>query len=109
MKIPCGSLKRSSKRKKPISKNCHPFWRRRYDSGYSIFKRKKFIHAHGVKLGNEPEGHGINRIRGIVNDSPGPEIVVHIRFPSSGIYKIFNEMKHEGKIILLEFMIKAEK
>ena len=60
--------------------------------------RKKFIHEHRVKPGNEPEGHGINRTHGIVNDSLGPEIVVHIRFPSSGIYKIFNEMKYEGEL-----------
>ena len=70
---------------------------------------KKFIHAHGVKPGNKPEEHGISHIHGMVQDSLGPEIFAYIRFPSSGVYKIFGEMKHEGKIILLEFMIKAEK
>ena len=70
---------------------------------------KTFIHAHGVKPGNEPEEHGISHIHGMVQDSLGPEIVSSVRFPSSGIYKIFGEMKHEGKIILLEFMINVEK
>lgn len=70
---------------------------------------KKFIHAHGLKPGNEPAEHGTSHIHGMVQDSLGPEIVAYIRFPSSGIYKIFGEMKHEGKVILLQFMIKAEK
>jgi len=69
---------------------------------------KKFIHAHGIKPGNQPEEHGISHIHGMFQDSIGPEIVAYIQFPLSGIYKIFGEMKHEGKIILLEFMIKVE-
>ncbi len=43
-----------------------------------------------------------------VPDSFGPKIQANITFPQPGLYQLFGEFKHEGKIITTSFAIKVE-
>jgi hypothetical protein len=67
---------------------------------------KNFIHAHGEISGgpshHEPMGH----IHGMVKEKFGPEIEAPVVFPVKGVYQVFSEIKHEGKVIPLSFMVK---
>lgn len=66
-----------------------------------------FIHAHGEipgALSHDPAGH----IHGAVHDTFGPEIETDVVFPVRGLYKIFSEVNHRGKVILLDFMVDVE-
>lgn len=38
----------------------------------------------------------------------GPNVEVPITFPKKGIYKIFGEFKHEGKVVITDFFVKVE-
>jgi len=38
----------------------------------------------------------------------GPEIDAEIVFPSKGVYKIFSQASHRGKVLLFDFMVKVE-
>jgi len=68
----------------------------------------QFIHAHGgmpdASHGSHPMGH----IHGMPHDKYGPEIEARVVFPINENYKIFSEIKHQGKIILLDFMVTVE-
>ncbi|MEK6589594.1 MAG: hypothetical protein AABZ11_02850 [Nitrospinota bacterium] len=68
----------------------------------------QFIHAHGDKpdasKGSDPMGH----IHGMPHDKYGPEIEARVVFPVNGNYKIFSEIRHQGKVILLDFMVTVE-
>jgi uncharacterized membrane protein len=66
---------------------------------------KEFIHAHGVTKGESHADH--------VHAAPppsrfGPEIRAEVVFPSKGIYKVFSQVKHEGTILLFDFMIDVQ-
>jgi hypothetical protein len=68
---------------------------------------KNFIHAHGEISGgpshHEPMGH----IHGMVKEKFGPEIEASVVFPVKGVYQVFSEIKHQGKVIPLSFMVKV--
>jgi len=66
---------------------------------------KGFIHAHGVTRGESHSDH--------VHAAPppsrfGPEIRAGVVFPARGIYKVFSQVKHEGKVLLFDFMIDVQ-
>lgn len=61
-----------------------------------------FIHAHG-----ELHDAAGNDIKLPPNSKFGPDIDGHIIFPYPGLYKIFGEFSHQGKIILTDFMIEV--
>jgi len=66
-----------------------------------------FIHAHGEIPGSSsahPEGH----IHGTALKGFGPVIEANVTFPAKGIYQIFSEIKHQGKVIVTSFMVKVE-
>ncbi|MGE5892535.1 MAG: hypothetical protein ACM34I_00610 [bacterium] len=67
-----------------------------------------FIHAHGEipgsSSGHDPAGH----VHGTVQSDFGPEIEATIVFPVRGLYKVFSEIKHRGKVILFDFMVEVE-
>ena len=64
---------------------------------------KLFIHAHGMtpEEPHSPLGH--------MHATPplqfGPEIDVDIVFPVQGIYKVYSQVKHKGKVLLFDFMV----
>jgi putative copper resistance protein D len=66
----------------------------------------EFIHTHGSLPGvmhsrdEGPQGSPPERF--------GPEIDASVVFPMKGIYKIFSEVKHDGKILLFDFMVEVE-
>jgi hypothetical protein len=68
-----------------------------------------FIHEHGQVPGMESMGmHGHHMHDMSVPGKFGPEIKLSVVFPSKGVYEIFGEVKHKGKIILTQFMVKVE-
>ncbi len=62
---------------------------------------KLFIHAHGTTPGE----HHTDHLHAAAPKSFGPDIDVDIVFPVKGIYKIYSQVKHEGKVLLLDFMV----
>ncbi|MEW6587041.1 MAG: hypothetical protein AB1442_15710 [Nitrospirota bacterium] len=68
----------------------------------------RFIHAHGYRPGSESHAHPIGHIHGTVRERYGPEIDAEVVFPMKGIYKVFSEIKHKGKVRLLDFFVNVE-
>ena len=63
-----------------------------------------FIHAHGEAPGSpsaQPAGH----IHGAALHGFGPVIEATVIFPVKGVYRIYSEIKHQGKIIVTSFMV----
>jgi len=69
-----------------------------------------FIHEHGVLPGMDGGMHAMEGHMHMMHvpDKFGPEIDVHIAFPAKGIYQIFSEVKHQGRVIPLSFMAEVE-
>jgi hypothetical protein len=66
----------------------------------------EFIHTHGFPHG---DFHSPAEHRHISpSEHFGPEVDAAIIFPAKGVYKIFSEVKHQGKVLLFDFMVKAE-
>jgi hypothetical protein len=66
-----------------------------------------FIHIHGEAPSSSsahPEGH----IHGTALTGFGPVIEATLTFPVQGMYQIFSEIKHQGKVIVTSFMLKVE-
>jgi hypothetical protein len=70
-----------------------------------------FVHAHGDRPGAaQHAGHTATHIG---HSAPagavyGPEIEAHVVFPAKGTYKIFSEIKHQGRVRLFEFMLNVQ-
>lgn len=63
-----------------------------------------FIHTHGVVPGKT----GVQEHARIESSERfGPEIDVEILFPVKGIYKIFSQVEHQGKVCLFDFMVRV--
>lgn len=66
-----------------------------------------FIHVHGDVPGSataESAGHMHHELK----DAYGPDIEAGVFFPAKGLYRIFGQFSHEGKVVLLDFMAEAE-
>jgi hypothetical protein len=67
---------------------------------------KQFIHAHG-DIPGEPHS-----AMGHMHTGPperfGPEIEAVVVFPVKGVYKIFSQVEHQGKVILFDFMVNVQ-
>ena len=63
-----------------------------------------FTHAHGVVPGQSqlPDHEEVEP-----SERFGPEIVAETVFPAQGAYKIFSQVKHRGRVILIDFMVKV--
>ena len=68
---------------------------------------KVFIHAHGSVPGS-PRDHHDHRHAPLPPEKFGPEIESDIVFPVKGIYKIFSQVKHQGKVLLFDFMVNVQ-
>ena len=67
-----------------------------------------FIHTHGEIPGMSPMGHDEESMQMTVPKKFGPEIDVHLVFPSRGLYHIFGQVGHKGRVILTSFMVEVE-
>jgi hypothetical protein len=68
---------------------------------------KNFIHAHG-ELPGEPSHHEpVGHIHGMAKEKFGPKIEAPVVFPVKGVYQVFSQIKHQGKVIPLSFMVKV--
>jgi hypothetical protein len=65
----------------------------------------RFIHAHGVLPG---QTHMDHLHAAPPPDNFGPEVETEIVFPAPGAYKIFGQTQHQKKILLFDFMVKAQ-
>jgi putative copper export protein len=63
---------------------------------------KTFIHAHGVVPG---AGSHSDHLHLATPARFGPEIETEVLFPTPGFYKIFAQFKHQGRIIVTDFMV----
>jgi len=66
-----------------------------------------FIHAHGEAPGSSP-AHPEGHIHGTTRKEFGPVIEANVIFPVKGMYQIFSEIKHQGKVIVTSFIVKVE-
>ncbi len=67
---------------------------------------KQFIHAHGDIPGESHAAHG--HMHTEPPERFGPEIDAFLVFPVKGVYKIFSQVKHQGKVILFDFMVNVQ-
>jgi hypothetical protein len=67
-----------------------------------------FIHAHGDVPGMSSAGHEMGEMHMKVPAKFGPRIDVDIVFPTKGVYQVFGQVQHNGKIILTSFLIQVE-
>ena len=71
---------------------------------------KQFIHEHGFVPGMpimEMGGHHMMHEMSLPS-AFGPEIKVPVTFPAAGVYEIFGEVKHKGKVIVTNFMVEVK-
>ncbi len=66
----------------------------------------QFIHAHGYSPGDLHMRLGHREAA--PSERYGPEIDADITFPTNGMYKIFCQVQHNGKVLLFDFMVKVE-
>jgi hypothetical protein len=67
-----------------------------------------FIHAHGEIPGSSSMHHPVGHIHGTLQSKFGPEIEANVIFPVKGIYQIFGEFRHKGRVTVTSFMVKVE-
>ncbi|MFH1702071.1 MAG: hypothetical protein ABIB41_01400 [Nitrospirota bacterium] len=67
---------------------------------------KQFIHTHGIIPGEPHTAPG--HMHAESAERFGPEIDAVIVFPVKGTYKIFSQMKHQGKVILFDFVVNVQ-
>jgi putative copper export protein len=68
---------------------------------------KVFIHAHGSVPGSSHDHHD-HMHAPPPPEKFGPEIESDIVFPAKGVYKVFSQVKHQGKVLLFDFMVKVQ-
>ncbi len=66
----------------------------------------KFMHTHGYSPGDTHMRLGHREAK--PSERYGPQIDADIVFPGGGVYKIFSQVQHEGKILLFDFMVRVE-
>jgi hypothetical protein len=67
---------------------------------------KAFIHAHGEIPGEHHEHH--DHLHSVPPQRFGPEIDAEVVMPAKGVYKIFSQVKHQGKVLLFDFMVDVQ-
>jgi Cu+-exporting ATPase len=69
---------------------------------------KNLLHVHGEVPGMLPHSHDEDHMHMHIPPRFGPGIEVHVTFPAKGIYEVFGQAEHEGKVILTKFMVEVE-
>ncbi len=67
-----------------------------------------FIHTHGEIPGMSPMGHHEHEMQMKVPKKFGPRLEAPVVFPTKGLYQIFAQVGHQGKVILTSFMVEVE-
>ncbi len=65
-----------------------------------------FIHTHGTVPG-EQQNHE-DHMHVALPPKFGPKIEAAVVFPTKGIYKIYSQVEHKGKVHLFDFMVEVE-
>jgi copper resistance protein D len=65
----------------------------------------QFMHTHGVIPG-EPQAQP-DHMHSMTLGKFGPQVDADVVFPVKGIYKIFGQVKHKGKVLLFDFMVEV--
>jgi copper resistance protein D len=68
---------------------------------------KVFIHSHGTVPGS-PHDHHDHMHAPPPPEKFGPEIEADVVFPAKGVYKIYSQVEHQGKVLLFDFMVKVQ-
>lgn len=70
----------------------------------------KFIHAHGeIHTPGQPQpSGGMHMHTALLPHSFGPQVEAHLVFPAPGVYHLFGEFAHEGKIRASHFSVKVK-
>lgn len=69
---------------------------------------KYFMHVHGEVPGMSSGGHAEDHMHMLIPAKFGPDIEVPVVFPAKGLYEVFGQVRHNGKIILTKFMVEVE-
>lgn len=71
-----------------------------------------FMHVHGelpgASMGHDHMGQMMHMMHMEVPKKFGPEIDVPAIFPAKGLYQIFSEVKHDGKVVVISFMVEVK-
>src|SRR5581483_748591 len=74
--------------------------------GHSVILKEgtlDFIHTHAGEIGTSGMEHGSMG----TNSATGPNINFTTTFPESGVYKIFTQFQHQGKVNTVDYTIKV--
>ncbi len=69
---------------------------------------KYFLHVHGEVPGMSPHDHHEGHMHMSVPPKFGPGIEAPVAFPAKGLYEVFGQVGHEGKVILTKFMVEVK-
>ena len=80
--------------------------------GHSVILQEgtlDFIHTHALDLKDSAQrGHGAQSEHGSTGDiARGPKVSFATTFPQAGIYKIFTQFQHEGKVQIADYVIEV--
>jgi len=69
-----------------------------------------YIHTHGELPGMPSMGHDAQhmQMKMAVPDKFGSPVEIHVVFPAKGLYQIFGQVGHQGKVIVTSFMVEVE-
>lgn len=70
-----------------------------------------FIHTHAGDKPDMSQGVGMGHTSEntmMQNETRGPQIGFTTTLPSSGVYKIFTQFQHEGKVVTTDFVVEAK-
>jgi hypothetical protein len=70
-----------------------------------------FMHTHGEVPGMSSMGHNAHHMQMMkmaIPDKFGPTVEIHVVFPAKGLYQIFGQVGHQGKVIVISFMVAVE-
>ena len=76
---------------------------------------KDYVHAHPMSMDNVKSEHKDNadtenkKDEKLMANAEMPTVSAHVTFPNSGIYKIFVEVKRQGKVIAIPFVVDVKK
>ena len=66
----------------------------------------QFMHTHGVIPGEPQAQH--DHMHSMTLGKFGPKLEAAIVFPVKGVYRIFSQVKHKGKVLLFNFMVSVQ-
>lgn len=69
-----------------------------------------FMHTHGEVPGMASMGHNEHhmQMKMTAPNKFGPKVEIHVVFPAKGLYQIFGQVAHQGKVIVTSFMVEVE-